>query len=103
MLPFAFYRLYDLGGEMINGYRRRDGSFEHLSADDLKLCIWAQRQLAWELASLVERVFTLNPSAHCKAPAKCTIARESIHACAQMCARGKSEALAFRRGFIAMH
>ena len=61
-------------------------------------------ELPCELAGLVERVFALNPSAECrpKAPAKCTVALESIHACAQMCVRGSGEALAFRRGFIVM-
>ena len=100
MLPFAFYLLTDLAGEVIDGYKRRDGSVEHLAADDLRVCISAQRKLAWELTDLNAMVFSLTPGTRCNTVAKCVGARDVIHASAQRHARGKCDALEFRRDFI---
>ena len=46
MLPFALYLVCTLEGSAIDGYERRDGSVEHLSAQDLKLCMNARGALA---------------------------------------------------------
>ena len=100
MLPFAFYRVCDLAGEAMDGYKRRDGSVEHLAPADLKLCIGAQRELAWELARLVEAVFTPTPSAHCRVSGKCAKARDKMRKLARMRVRGECDALAVQRNVI---
>ncbi|KAI1795345.1 hypothetical protein LXA43DRAFT_992385 [Ganoderma leucocontextum] len=69
---FALFR------PMIDGYKRRDGSVEYLSAEDLRLCIDARGALAGELASLVKYVFALTPSAGCRTTRTCAAAREAI-------------------------
>ena len=54
MLPFALYLACTLSDCVMDGYQRRDGSVEHLAADDLRRCIKARSELAWELARVVD-------------------------------------------------
>lgn len=61
MLPAALYRCTALGGAVIDGWARADGTTEHLSRADLKCCINARATLAedgWRVFCLVfdERV-----------------------------------------------
>ncbi|KAI1795344.1 hypothetical protein LXA43DRAFT_1090993 [Ganoderma leucocontextum] len=59
MPPFVRYQVCTLEREMVDGYKRRDGSVEHLAADDLRLCIGARSEVAKQLAFCVRVVFTL--------------------------------------------
>ena len=97
MLPFAFYLLGDLAGCVMNGYMRRDGSMEHLDADDLRLYIGGRTLLAWELGALNNTVFALVPGPQCKAFARCTRVRETLREFAQARARGRCDVLCFQR------
>ncbi|PIL26172.1 hypothetical protein GSI_11927 [Ganoderma sinense ZZ0214-1] len=80
MLPFALYLVCTLEGRAVDGYERRDGSAEHLSAEDLKLCMNARGTLAWELAALTKTVFssTEYPSLQCMHPDSCVVAEDTM-------------------------
>ncbi|PIL26539.1 hypothetical protein GSI_12297 [Ganoderma sinense ZZ0214-1] len=100
MLPFALYQACNLADVVMNGYKRRDGSVEHLAADDLRLCIRARTELAWELARVVDAVFSPTPTKHCRTFGECATAREMIHEMRQSHARGDCDALSVRRTSI---
>ncbi|KAI1795328.1 hypothetical protein LXA43DRAFT_881902, partial [Ganoderma leucocontextum] len=74
MLPFALYQVCTLKGQMMDGYRRHNGSIKHLSAEDLRLCIGARSDLAKEMAFFVKAVFTVTPSAGCRTAEQCMAA-----------------------------
>ena len=94
MLPFALYEICStVPSRMVDGYERRDGSIEHLSPQDLQMCIGARSELAWILAGLVSRVFTLVPSALCKRARLCAATRRKILVEAETNARGRCDAL----------
>ncbi len=46
----------------MDGYKRRDGSVEHLSAHDLRLCLDARGALGRELDNTVKNMFRPGPS-----------------------------------------
>ncbi|PIL26500.1 hypothetical protein GSI_12258 [Ganoderma sinense ZZ0214-1] len=74
MLPFALYHVCALEGRMMDGYKRRDGSVEYLSTEDLRLCVGARNILAREMPSLVKTVFQKKPSPRCKTAERCAAA-----------------------------
>ena len=78
MLPYAMYLAANQEGRMMDGYKRRDGSVEHLSAEDLRQCIDARGALAREMASLVKHVFDPIESAGCKTTNACAETRAVI-------------------------
>ncbi|KAI1795347.1 hypothetical protein LXA43DRAFT_992392, partial [Ganoderma leucocontextum] len=102
MLPFALYLVCNSPRRMVDGYERRDGSIEYLTAEDLKLCIVARSILAWELASLIKHVYTLTPSTGClrKTTGQCITAREDILEVAERNARGQCNVFEFHRDSI---
>ncbi|PIL26524.1 hypothetical protein GSI_12282 [Ganoderma sinense ZZ0214-1] len=72
MLPYALYLAATLEGEMMDGYKRRDGSVEHLSAEDLRRCIDARGPLAREHAAVIRHVFRATFRAPgCRTPSAC--------------------------------
>ncbi|KAM5539604.1 hypothetical protein V8D89_006713 [Ganoderma adspersum] len=83
MLPYALYWTAMLEGGMVDGYARRDGTVEHLSPDDLRLCIDARGALTRELAALVKHVFgtgvgVSHRGVGCKTRTACAYAQESF-------------------------
>ena len=78
MLPFALYHVCTLEGCMMDGYKRRHGTVEYLSAEDLKLCVGARNTLAKEMSFFVKAVFTRTSGARCKTAERCTQALVNI-------------------------
>ncbi|PIL26528.1 hypothetical protein GSI_12286 [Ganoderma sinense ZZ0214-1] len=78
MIPFALYQVSTLEGAMLDGYARRDGSIEHLSASDLRLCIDARGSLAHEMVLYVRSAFTPGHSDRCTNIEQCTMALNDI-------------------------
>ncbi|PIL26545.1 hypothetical protein GSI_12303 [Ganoderma sinense ZZ0214-1] len=78
MLPFALYEVCTLEDHMVDGYTRRDGSVEHLTTADLKLCLGARGQLAKQTAFYLKGVFEANPGEGCAHTTQCAQARDNM-------------------------
>ncbi|KAI0700389.1 hypothetical protein C8T65DRAFT_285354 [Cerioporus squamosus] len=65
MLPLALYRCCCLGGDLVDGWERRDGSVEMLSMQDLKRCVSGRDMIAREAVSFVARIFNGEPNPDC--------------------------------------
>ena len=72
MLPTALFWCCHLGGALLDGWTREDGTVEHLSAADLKLCFDARFALGREQHIVCSRVFTAGPAERCTKRALCT-------------------------------
>ncbi|KAI1786292.1 hypothetical protein LXA43DRAFT_952775 [Ganoderma leucocontextum] len=72
ILPLALYQCAHLEGVLLDGWKRKDGTVEHLSPADLRRCIDARRALIWAHVRLVFRLFDGHPSAGCTSRAWCT-------------------------------
>ncbi|PIL26559.1 hypothetical protein GSI_12317 [Ganoderma sinense ZZ0214-1] len=70
LLPIAFYECTRLGGAVLDGWRRDDGVVEHLTAEDLLLCMKGRDALVREVAALFVKVFARTPCDECTSP-KC--------------------------------
>lgn len=66
MLPTALLACIALGANVIRGFVREDGTREHLSDDDLGLCIAAQRPLYTASTAAVLHTFAPGASPTCK-------------------------------------
>ena len=91
MLPGALYRCCALGGDLLDGWTRADGTVEHLAQDDLKRCVDARAILAddgWRSFCLV---FDERMSISCARPDECRAGlrwlRATILNCDQLKAR----------------
>ncbi|PIL26470.1 hypothetical protein GSI_12228 [Ganoderma sinense ZZ0214-1] len=71
MLPLALYHCAYLGGALLDGWKRRDGTVEQLSRADLQRCIEGRITLAEEQRILVYRLFDENASGDCDRPWVC--------------------------------
>ena len=71
MLPLALYRCAYLGGALLDGWKRRDGTVEELSRADLQRCIDGRIALAEEQRILVYHLFDEEPSEDCELPWLC--------------------------------
>ena len=71
ILPLALYHCALLGGEVIDGFTRKDGTVEHLEPTDLKRCIDAYGYLRAETPQVFDRIFTAPPSRACQSRAIC--------------------------------
>ena len=100
MLPFALYLVCTLEGGAIDGYERRDGSVEHLSAQDLKLCMNARGALAWGLSALAKSVFFSTEYSECMQPNSCLFILSDISDDALDRVRGECDVLKPYRDFI---
>ncbi|KAI1795306.1 hypothetical protein LXA43DRAFT_1090956 [Ganoderma leucocontextum] len=78
LLPLAFYQCVSLGGEVVNGYRREDGSMECLDISDIKRCIDGRNELAAKAAGFISDVFVMHPCARCETPGDCPSALKKI-------------------------
>ncbi len=81
MLPVAMYRCSYLGGRLLDGWTRKDGTVEHLSDEDARRCVNARRELGRQEILLVTRVFDALPRERCKNRGRCApvIARIAHH------------------------
>ncbi len=72
MLPIAFYLCTVVGSEVVDGWRREDGSVQHLSPEDLKRCFAGYAQVELRKGPMTSRIFDAGPSSSCNRPARCT-------------------------------
>ncbi len=71
MLPSALFWCCHLGGKLIDGWTREDGTVEHLSVADLKLCVEARSTLGREQHLVGSRVFKAVPAEGCVKRTSC--------------------------------
>ncbi|KAI1795314.1 hypothetical protein LXA43DRAFT_1090964 [Ganoderma leucocontextum] len=71
MLPLALYQCTYLGSTVLDGWKRCDGTVEHLSPTDLRRCIDARIALAQEHVFFLSQIFDETPSARCEGPGHC--------------------------------
>lgn len=102
MLPFTLYLVCNLGGRMMDGYVRRDGSIEHLADTDLRMCIDARTELTKQTARLLKTVFTLDPSdgSGCTTVGRCMTALSNIHTEMEENALGECDGLLSYKNII---
>ncbi|KAI1795348.1 hypothetical protein LXA43DRAFT_38340 [Ganoderma leucocontextum] len=101
MLPFALYQVCTLEGQILDGYERRDGSVEHLSGQDLRLCLDARSALAREKANLLKAVtFMPDRRSGCEWDWKCTDARRNVNEAARSDMLGDCDVLDAHSGAI---
>lgn len=65
ILPIALYGCTMLDGAVLDGWRRDDGVVEHLTEEDLALCMRGRDALVREAAALCARVFSTTPCEEC--------------------------------------
>lgn len=87
---------------MMDGYKRRHGTVEYLSAEDLKLCVGARNTLAKEMSFFVKAVFTRTPAARCKTAERCTQALVDICDDVELNVLGGCDVLDYCEGAIEM-
>lgn len=101
MLPFAPYIACTLKDRVLDGYERRDGSVEHPSTEDLKLCMNARGPLGRELAAVVNNMFAATDYQHeCEQPDSCRAAEKVISAEVEAEVLGECDVLESRRGSL---
>ncbi|KAI1795299.1 hypothetical protein LXA43DRAFT_1090948 [Ganoderma leucocontextum] len=61
MLPLALYRCCYLGGKLLDGWTREDGTVEYLSPEDVKRCFNARIVLSRREVLLVSRLLDAVP------------------------------------------
>ncbi|KAI0691704.1 hypothetical protein C8Q76DRAFT_660872 [Earliella scabrosa] len=69
LLPVALYICATLGNSMLNGWKREDGTIEHLSEEDLRLCINGCYALSRRALEMLGNIFV--PSSSCCSPPGC--------------------------------
>ncbi|KAI0720786.1 hypothetical protein C8T65DRAFT_705656 [Cerioporus squamosus] len=72
MLPIAFYFCVSLGSEVVDGWRREDGSVQHLSSEDMKRCFEGYAEVALRKGPMTSRIFDVGPSPDCERPEACS-------------------------------
>ncbi|KAI0642599.1 hypothetical protein C8Q79DRAFT_916877 [Trametes meyenii] len=71
MYPVALYTCALAQGDIVEGWRREDGTVEYLSLEDLAKCIRGYGKLCTEAARLPARVFDTEPPDTCTTPEEC--------------------------------
>ncbi|PIL26455.1 hypothetical protein GSI_12213 [Ganoderma sinense ZZ0214-1] len=71
LLPLALYKCCELGGSVLDGWKREDGTIEYLSHSDLKRCIDGRNNLAREAFAIVSTIFAPSASEECQTPDDC--------------------------------
>ncbi|KAM5539620.1 hypothetical protein V8D89_006729 [Ganoderma adspersum] len=74
LLPCAFYICAYLGGQLMDGWEREDGTVEHLSTADLRRCLDGQRTLAVDTVLLPGRILVSTLIAGCNSSMRCRAA-----------------------------
>ena len=71
ILPTALMACTQLEGRIFDGYMREDGTTEHLSRQDLALCVRAKTNIQKANAAVVLRTLSSPLSSRCTSPAMC--------------------------------
>ena len=79
LLPLALYSCAYLGGSILDGWTREDGTVEHLSCVDVRRCIDAGVVLTDELTLLLSRLFDARPSRECVSRIACIAELRRVH------------------------
>ncbi|PIL26493.1 hypothetical protein GSI_12251 [Ganoderma sinense ZZ0214-1] len=78
VLPLALLRCSCLGGNLLDGWKRGDGTTEYLSTADIKRCFDGRVALAQEQFLLLSRLFDTIPFAKCMARGACATQMANI-------------------------
>ena len=65
LLPAAFYLTCQMGGKILEGWKREDGTVEYLSEGDLRLCMDGLVSLGGDLAHLRFLISRVLPNDQC--------------------------------------
>ncbi|KAI0703096.1 hypothetical protein C8Q76DRAFT_801946 [Earliella scabrosa] len=71
ILPTALMACTQLEGRILDGYMREDGTTEHLSRQDLALCVRAKTDIQKANAAVILRTLSLPLSSRCTSPTMC--------------------------------
>ena len=82
MLPIAFYICSLLGGAVVKGWKREDGTVEHLSSADLERCINGYGALCRKYKRTIDKVFTKPTYPLCFGPDGCAIVLRELRSIA---------------------
>ncbi|RDX48935.1 hypothetical protein OH76DRAFT_1351645 [Lentinus brumalis] len=74
ILPLAFYHCCVLGGKVLDGYAREDGTIDHLEREDVKKCMDGRNALGREALRIILRIFRDETCDQCPTPTKCILA-----------------------------
>lgn len=73
LLPYALYECaVKLGGAVVEGFTREDGSVEYLSPDDLRRCIDGLPKLCKKAVSIFDLIFDDTASETCSRKSECS-------------------------------
>ncbi|KAM5539634.1 hypothetical protein V8D89_006743 [Ganoderma adspersum] len=78
ILPFALYQCSRLGSTLLDGWKREDGTVEHLCMADLKRCIDARVVLGKEESFVLHRHFAPVPLDKCEGLVPCAASLERL-------------------------
>ena len=78
MLPYALYQCSLLGGSLLDGWKREDGTVEHLCIADLKRCIDARVVLGKEESFVLHRILAPVPLDKCEGLTSCAAYLERL-------------------------
>ena len=78
ILPLALYQCSRLGSTILDGWKREDGTVEHLSMADLKRCVDARVVLGKEESFVLNRVFAPVPLDKCEGLTPCAASLERL-------------------------
>ena len=78
MLPFALYQCSLLGGSILDGWQREDGTVESLCTADIKRCFDGRIAIGREQSLLIHHLFVPIPPGRCAELGRCPPALENI-------------------------
>ncbi|RPD55970.1 hypothetical protein L227DRAFT_579187 [Lentinus tigrinus ALCF2SS1-6] len=80
MLPVAFYECAILGGKIVQGWTREDGTVERLGWEDLERCIDGYGALCRMIDYRIECLFKVEPCAACTSRIRCKTGMRDLYA-----------------------
>ncbi|RDX41458.1 hypothetical protein OH76DRAFT_1449652 [Lentinus brumalis] len=80
MLPVAFYECAILGGKIVQGWTREDGTVERLGWEDLERCINGYGALCRMIEFRIECLFKVEPGHTCSTRIRCKTGMRDLYA-----------------------
>ncbi|KAI0365821.1 hypothetical protein BV20DRAFT_953482 [Pilatotrama ljubarskyi] len=71
ILPYAFYRCCRLRGRIVDGWKREDGTIEHLCREDVARCLDGLHRLAMAEMELTDDIVDVEAADGCATPRSC--------------------------------
>ena len=78
MLPYALYQCSLLGGSLLDGWKREDGTVEHLCTADVKRCFDGRIAIGQQQSLFIHLLFTPIPPGRCTDLGRCAVYLESM-------------------------